>query len=136
MLWLCLSIILAAVACSCCVYLSLPSHCTLSGSLSQFTELVQKLQNRVIGRMIKMYRDHLTKEPKVLADYKPFTVNAISDRMREIDSKLKFNPKTRLTSPMTPEEAQYVQTLDPGPAPPPTIGTRKHRGRPFGHPGR
>ena len=85
--------------------------------------------------MIKMYRDHLVKEPKVLADYKPFTVNAISDRMSEIHLRLKFNPKTRLTSPMTPEEAQYVQKLDPGPAPPRTIRAKKGRGRPFGHPG-
>ena len=72
-----------------CIWKSLTAHQESKAlALFQYTELVQTLHNRVIGRMIKMYRDRPMVEPKVLQDYGPMTVNAISDRMREIEKKL------------------------------------------------
>eukprot|EP00286_Rhodomonas_abbreviata_P023187 CAMPEP_0181299616 /NCGR_PEP_ID=MMETSP1101-20121128/6444_1 /TAXON_ID=46948 /ORGANISM="Rhodomonas abbreviata, Strain Caron Lab Isolate" /LENGTH=793 /DNA_ID=CAMNT_0023404783 /DNA_START=565 /DNA_END=2946 /DNA_ORIENTATION=+ len=75
---------------------------------AQVTTLLHTLHDRVVGRMIKGWREHGEgrKPPKCLLAFKELTVNSVSDRLSEMDSAMPGQWKTKLTTAMTAQEAQ------------------------------
>jgi hypothetical protein len=94
---------------------------SLRGSELDVTKTTNEMEDLIIARMLLAYTEANVDPPPCLKTYKKLTVNSISDRIKEMKTKLKDTPanwKTMMILPLTPEERAKLPTK-------PTTTTKK-----------